>query len=172
MLQWLYTYVAKLLFPMFHMFFRRILQVLFGCCICFTHMLQLFYLDVAYVLQWFSGVFASVSDTCFKCFICLQTYVTSVVSGCFKSRSVLHPLLVFCCLASVSPPHCASCASTRGTGGCRPLPLFSMLVTFEAARALCRARETECRCRRPDISTAVSKTHKASIGRAPLVSTR
>jgi hypothetical protein len=30
-----------------------------------------FYLDVAYVLQWFSSVFASVSDAYFKCFICL-----------------------------------------------------------------------------------------------------
>ena len=32
-------------------FFRRMLQVcLFGCYICFTHMLQVFYLNVAYVL--------------------------------------------------------------------------------------------------------------------------
>jgi hypothetical protein len=49
-----------------------------------------FYLNVAYVLQWFqvfSDVFASVLNACFKCFICLQTYVTSVVSGCFKSKS-------------------------------------------------------------------------------------
>jgi hypothetical protein len=44
----------KRLFPMFHLFFRCMLQVrLSGCCICFTHMLQVFYLDVAYVLQWF-----------------------------------------------------------------------------------------------------------------------
>jgi hypothetical protein len=40
--------------------FRRMLrQVCFSrCCICFTHMLQVFYLDVTYV-----------SDTCCKCFI-------------------------------------------------------------------------------------------------------
>ena len=54
-------------------------------------MLEVFYLDVAYVLQWlfkcFSGVFASVLDVCFNCFICLQTYVVNVLSGCFKSRS-------------------------------------------------------------------------------------
>ena len=43
-------------------------------------MLQVFYLDVAYV-------FASVSDTYFKCFIYLQTYVASVASECFKSIS-------------------------------------------------------------------------------------
>jgi hypothetical protein len=33
------------------------------------------------------GVFVTVLDACVKCFICLQTYVASVVSGCFKSRS-------------------------------------------------------------------------------------
>jgi hypothetical protein len=42
-------------------------------------------------LQWFSsvfsGVFTSVSDTCFKYFIYLQTYVAMVVSGYFKSIS-------------------------------------------------------------------------------------
>jgi hypothetical protein len=45
------------------------------CCKCF-------YLDVAYVLQCFFqvflGVFASISATCFKCFICLQTNVANV----------------------------------------------------------------------------------------------
>jgi hypothetical protein len=43
-------------------------------------MLQLFYQNVVYVLQWFSSVFASVSDTCFKCFICF-----------FCTLQVLHP---------------------------------------------------------------------------------
>jgi hypothetical protein len=50
------TYVAmaihvccKRLFQIFHLFFRRMLQMcLFGCCICFTHMLQVFYLNVAH----------------------------------------------------------------------------------------------------------------------------
>jgi hypothetical protein len=47
---------CKLLFLMFHMFFSSvfiwILQVcLFGCCICSTHMSQLFYLDVAFLQQ-------------------------------------------------------------------------------------------------------------------------
>jgi hypothetical protein len=54
---------------------RRMLQVcLFGCYIYFVHMLQVFYLDVAMFyngFQVFLGVFASVSDACFKCFICL-----------------------------------------------------------------------------------------------------
>jgi hypothetical protein len=50
---------CKLLFSMFHLFFAD------ACCKCvylyiayvFTHMLQVFYLDTAYVLQWFSSVF-------------------------------------------------------------------------------------------------------------------
>jgi hypothetical protein len=73
------------------------------CCKCF-------YLDVAYVSQiclqvlfdrmlhmfcnGFSsvlGVFSSVSDACFKCFIFLQTHVAKVSSGCCKSRTgVIH----------------------------------------------------------------------------------
>jgi hypothetical protein len=35
----------------------------------------------------FSGVFASVSNVCFKCSIHLQTYVASDAFECFKSRS-------------------------------------------------------------------------------------
>jgi hypothetical protein len=86
---------CKCLFPIFHLFLTCMLQVcLSGCCTCFTHMLQVFYLDVAYVcngFQVFFRCFVSVSDICFKCFICLQTYVASVVFRRFKSRlSVAH----------------------------------------------------------------------------------
>jgi hypothetical protein len=43
---------CKQLFQMFHLFFRRMLQMcLFGCCICFTHMLEVFYLAVAYAFK-------------------------------------------------------------------------------------------------------------------------
>jgi hypothetical protein len=52
---------------------------------CFTHMLQTFYLDVAYDcndLQVFSGVL--------QVFQLFQTYVTSVSSGCSKIDLVLH----------------------------------------------------------------------------------
>jgi hypothetical protein len=64
-------------------FFRRMLQMcLFGCCICFTHMLQLFYLDVAHAFtiafQVFSDVFTSFLDASSKCSICLQMYVANV----------------------------------------------------------------------------------------------
>jgi hypothetical protein len=64
MLQWLYIYIASFYSQCFICFFRRMLQVcLSGCCICFTHMLQVFYLDVVYVYNSFkciSGVFANV----------------------------------------------------------------------------------------------------------------
>jgi hypothetical protein len=50
----------------------------------------MFHTYVTSVLQWFQvffkGVFASVSDACFMCFICIHTYVVSVASRCFKSR--------------------------------------------------------------------------------------
>jgi hypothetical protein len=73
---------CKLLLLMFHLFSRHMLQMcLFGCCIYLTRMLQVFYLDVVYVLQWlfmcfwvFLHVFkthvsniSSSSDVCCKC---------------------------------------------------------------------------------------------------------
>jgi hypothetical protein len=75
---------CKCLFPMFHLFFfRRMLQMcLSGCCICFTYILQVFYLDVAYVCNCLSCVFACVSGAyyeCFSCFVCiLQLFHLSV----------------------------------------------------------------------------------------------
>ena len=85
MLQWLYTYVVSFCSQCFICFYRRMLQVcLFECCICFTHMLQVFYLDVTYIIQWFQVFFFR----CFcKYFICLQTYIASVAYECFKSKS-------------------------------------------------------------------------------------
>jgi hypothetical protein len=42
------TYVASYCFQCFGYFSRRMFQMcLFECCICFTYMLQVFYLDVA-----------------------------------------------------------------------------------------------------------------------------
>jgi hypothetical protein len=73
--------------------------------------------------------FVSVSEACFECFICLQMYVASVASRCFKSKSgVAAPLSLLCCLALVpSPP--------LGAGWASSVPLlFPMLVTFRAAR--------------------------------------
>ena len=57
MLQWLYTYVST---------------VCSNCFICFGRMLQVFYLDVAYILQWLQTCFPGVSDVCCKCFNCFE----------------------------------------------------------------------------------------------------
>ena len=47
-------------FSMFHLFFRRMLQMCYlDVAYVFTHMMQIFYLDVAYV---YSGL------KCFRCF--------------------------------------------------------------------------------------------------------
>jgi hypothetical protein len=54
---------CKRLSPMFSCFYRCMLQVcLSGGCICYTHMLQVFYLNVTYVCNEFSSFFC-------KCFI-------------------------------------------------------------------------------------------------------
>ena len=72
--------------------------------------MQIFHLDVAYVwngFQVFSRVFASVSDACFKCFICLQMLVANILSKCFKSRSgIAH--------VTCDSPATGACCSCQG----------------------------------------------------------
>jgi hypothetical protein len=49
-----------------------------------------FYLYVAYVcndFEVFSGIFTNVSDSCYMCFFCLLSYITTVASERFKSIS-------------------------------------------------------------------------------------
>jgi hypothetical protein len=80
----------------FHTHISSVSAVSYVCCKCFIWMFQ----------SGFS-VATSVSDVWFMCFICLQTYVASVTSRCFKSRlSVVSLSSLFCCLifASLSPP--------------------------------------------------------------------
>jgi hypothetical protein len=81
------TYVAmaihvccKRLFGMFHLFFSDICCKYFYLNVAYVSHIyckKSLYLDVAYVLQCLfevlSDIFVSVSDACFKCFICLQT---------------------------------------------------------------------------------------------------
>jgi hypothetical protein len=91
MLQWLYTCVASSCSQCFIYFFRRMLQVcfiwmfhMFSCiwCKCFIWRLRMFIM-VSSVFQVFLQVFRRM----FQCFICFQTYVAIIVSGCFKTRS-------------------------------------------------------------------------------------
>jgi hypothetical protein len=75
---------CKRLFPVFYLFSDI-------CCTCVhtyvSSVLSGRYVMFAIVFKCFSGVFANVSETCFKCFICLLLYVASIVSECFKTRS-------------------------------------------------------------------------------------
>jgi hypothetical protein len=82
--KWLYTYVVSVYSKYFICFFRRMLQAcLFGCCICFTHMLQLFYLEAVYVLQWLFK--------CFQVFLqVFQTHVSSVSSAFICMLQIFH----------------------------------------------------------------------------------
>jgi hypothetical protein len=74
-------YVASVFILMSHMFHTYVASLLSGCCICF-----------AMAFHVFSGVFVSVSDAYFKCFICLQTYIANVYVDVLKVDRVLHML--------------------------------------------------------------------------------
>jgi hypothetical protein len=62
------------------MFHTNVANVISGCCICFTHMLQVFYLKVAYMfhtlLQQYVSNVSFVSDVC-----CIQVFHVASVSG-------------------------------------------------------------------------------------------
>jgi hypothetical protein len=73
-------------------------------------MLQVFYLDVAYVcnsFQVFLGVFASVSDACFKCSIYLYSMLQVLYLDISKVDRVLHML-------QCVPPATVDEGGTRG----------------------------------------------------------
>jgi hypothetical protein len=71
------------------------------------------------VVKYFSGVVVSVSDACLKCFICLQTYVSNVASGCFKKQiGCCISLLVFLLL------YLGGSSSSRPAGHPPSPPLF------------------------------------------------
>jgi hypothetical protein len=66
--------------------YMHVANVCFKCFRCFICMLQVFYLHVAYVLQWLT-CFSNVSDICYKCFTCFRR------TRCCKSRSLVLHLL-------------------------------------------------------------------------------
>jgi hypothetical protein len=97
------------------------------CCKCvyldvayvFTHMMQVFYLDVVHVYNGFKcfQVFLQVfSDACFKCFICFQSYVAIVALG-FKSRSSVCISLLAFLLSHLSIRHRKMEAVPTSAGG-------------------------------------------------------
>jgi hypothetical protein len=96
----------KCKFQMLHLFFQTFAaNVLFGCCICFTRTLQVFYLGVAYVCNGFQ-LFCK----CFSCFI----HMLQVFHLNFKSRSE-------CCICCNVTHHtttgCCSCLGAMHVHG-------------------------------------------------------
>ena len=78
------------MFQVFHLdvaYVAMAIHVCFKCFRCFRLMLQVFHLNVAKV----DLDVAMPIDACFKCmfkvFHLFQTYVTNVLSECFKNRS-------------------------------------------------------------------------------------
>ena len=98
------------------MFHTYVASVLSRCCVCFTM-----------VFNEFSGVFASVLDACFKCSICLQTYIASVASRHFKSRS---GVASFCSLSAASP----RCLLLLPAGWVSVTPSFSSRCWWRSKR--------------------------------------
>jgi hypothetical protein len=76
MLQW-FVHMLQACVPNVSSVFQKYVANLcyLDVCLCFICMLQVFYLDIMYVYNgfqmFFSCVFSSVLDTCFKCFIYL-----------------------------------------------------------------------------------------------------
>jgi hypothetical protein len=79
--------------------FTHMLQVfLSGCCICFTMAFQVF-----------SGVFASISDTYFKCFICCIYAHRRMMQICLSKFSKVDRTLYILLCDSSSIAACCSC---------------------------------------------------------------
>jgi hypothetical protein len=84
---------------------------MFQVFMCFIRMLQMFYLDVAYVLQWLQTCFPGVSDVCYKYFNCfrymLQVFHLDVAK---VDLSVVHvavrPISSSHILQLLGPPAC------------------------------------------------------------------
>ena len=121
MLQWLYTYVASVCFKCF-VYFSDI------CCKCFyqdvdyvSHIcLQVFlsrcYIYFAIAFQVFLGIFASVLDACFKCFIFLQTYVAKISSGILDVLKVDLVLYMLQCDSPTTTTCCSYWGALRACG--------------------------------------------------------
>jgi hypothetical protein len=138
MLQCLYTYVASVCFKCFRCFQTYVASGLSGCCTSYTHtlqvyvfkcfscfkrMLQMFYLDVAYVV-------VTIYTRMF------QMYVASVLSGCYICCSghthILQEYVLN--ISSISYTCCSKCfmlqvfhEQTRKVGAGRGGPASTMV---------------------------------------------
>jgi hypothetical protein len=104
MLQWLYTYVCKVLFPMFYLFFQTyvasvliwmlhmfhtyVASVLFGCCVCFTKFSSVFFKCFCKCFICMFLVFHLSSHVCYKCCIVDQCCISLLPSAALVSVSL------------------------------------------------------------------------------------
>jgi hypothetical protein len=134
------TYVTSVFIWMLYMFHTYVVSVLSESCVCFTM-----------VSSVFSGVFVSILDAYFKCFICLQTNVASVASlNVSKVDRMLHyPHRLLLPRLGVSSFQCWLGIRNIGVSGHRFLPVFSMLVTSRQRGPPREARDMECKRRCP-----------------------
>jgi hypothetical protein len=132
---------CKRMFRVFQMFQRYVLSVfsrrmlqacLSGCCICFTHTLHVFYLNVAYDCNGFKCFyvfFSIVSEVCFKCFNCLQRMLQLLYLNVSKVDQVLHlfspPSVAWSLPAPAGHPYDVVAGSFQIRGATRPAPLVA-----------------------------------------------
>jgi hypothetical protein len=98
------------------MFHTYVASVSSGCCICFTHMLQVFHLDAAYVLQWLHTCFPRVLDVYFKCFNSFEHMLQMFPLDVTKIDLALH-MLQWVLSAAVACCSWWACLHARGCGG-------------------------------------------------------
>jgi hypothetical protein len=91
MLQALSKMCNKCFMWILHMFHTYVVSVLSGCCICFTHMLQVFYLDIAYVfthmLQQYISNVSFVSNYVASNYFVLQVFRRGTMSDGRTART-------------------------------------------------------------------------------------
>jgi hypothetical protein len=107
MLQWLYTYVNSMSL-IFHLFFRRMLQVcLFGYCIYSHTYVASILSECCVCLQWFSSVFqVFLPDASIKCSIFLSFLMLQVLhSNVLKVYRVVHVGCAWEAGGGASGPH-------------------------------------------------------------------
>jgi hypothetical protein len=175
MLQWLCMYVSSVS--------SKCSAISNGCCTCFiwvlhifqtyvaifhpnvsyvfTHMLQVFLLDVAYILQWLHVCFSCVSDACGKCFNCFGHILQMFPLDVAKVDLVLHMLqwtsfvATACCScwARLHARGCGGGASGRYGKSCRRRSRWKQAWDMKQARNTERCgtpREAGVRCVHPD----------------------
>jgi hypothetical protein len=116
-------------------------------------------------LQWFSSVFASVSEARFNCFIYLQTYVASIHLDVLKVDRVLHMLQYTWETKGMQAVPAHGPAARAPHGHVKPKCMWEHLFFF-------RARETAARTYKcgPKLDVRYSGRQSSRFGKATIAS--